>query len=257
MGAFLWSHVLLCDWCVIFPPQDEGDTVGSVFRGFFSIGRRRDPVGRLPTSSTCFNLLKLPNYRKKSTLKEKLRYAINANAGFELSWISTWQSGNGKRRRSGKTQSKCKQRKICKKNRLENRETTRKLLQILNGAGISDAFCMKISPLAIDLCRCRLEWEEKVNDTSQKIRQTHLGRLSLLRLHHYSSKAPYFPVTIVATPAFLHQDTVFLQAAIWKRTRAWQFSGRDLARNRHLFPRWIGEYLWRQLLAELQNRKVK
>lgn len=69
----------------IFPPQDDGDTVGSVFRGFFSIGRRRDPVSRLPTSSTCFNLLKLPNYRKKTTLKEKLRYAINANAGFELS----------------------------------------------------------------------------------------------------------------------------------------------------------------------------
>ena len=71
---------------VVFLAQDEGDTVGSVFRGFFSIGRRRDPVGRLPTSSTCFNLLKLPNYRRKSTLKEKLRYAINANAGFELSW---------------------------------------------------------------------------------------------------------------------------------------------------------------------------
>ena len=72
--------------CCFSPLQDEGDTVGSVFRGFFSIGRsRRDPVGRLPTSSTCFNLLKLPNYRKKSTLKEKLRYAINANAGFELS----------------------------------------------------------------------------------------------------------------------------------------------------------------------------
>lgn len=65
--------------------EDDGDTVGSVFRGFFSIGRRRDPVGRLPTSSTCFNLLKLPNYRRKSTLKEKLRYAVNANAGFELS----------------------------------------------------------------------------------------------------------------------------------------------------------------------------
>ena len=54
----------------IFPPQDDGDTVGSVFRGFFSIGRRRDPVSRLPTSSTCFNLLKLPNYRKKTTLKK-------------------------------------------------------------------------------------------------------------------------------------------------------------------------------------------
>lgn len=65
--------------------EDEGDSVGSVFRGFFSIGRRRDPVSRLPTSSTCFNLLKLPNYRRKNTLKEKLRYAINANAGFELS----------------------------------------------------------------------------------------------------------------------------------------------------------------------------
>ena len=81
---------------VAVPSQDEGDSVGSVIRGFLNIGRRRDPVGRLPTSSTCFNLLKLPNYRRKSTLKEKLRYAINANAGFELSWggdmtSSPWQ----------------------------------------------------------------------------------------------------------------------------------------------------------------------
>jgi len=64
--------------------QDTGDTVGSVLKGFFNI-RRRDPVGRLPTSSTCFNLLKLPNYQKKSTLREKLRYSINSNTGFELS----------------------------------------------------------------------------------------------------------------------------------------------------------------------------
>jgi len=40
---------------------------------------------RLPTSSTCFNLLKLPNYSKKGTLKERLRYAITSNSGFELS----------------------------------------------------------------------------------------------------------------------------------------------------------------------------
>lgn len=40
---------------------------------------------RLPTSSTCFNLLKLPDYNKKSILKEKLLFAITANAGFELS----------------------------------------------------------------------------------------------------------------------------------------------------------------------------
>ncbi|XP_064648502.1 ubiquitin-protein ligase E3B-like isoform X2 [Lineus longissimus] len=64
--------------------QDTGDTVGSVLKGFFNI-RKKDPVGRLPTSSTCFNLLKLPNYQRKSTLREKLRYAITSNTGFELS----------------------------------------------------------------------------------------------------------------------------------------------------------------------------
>jgi len=64
--------------------EDDGDTVGSVLRGFLAL-RRKDPVNRLPTASTCFNLLKLPNYQKKSTLKEKLRYAIACNTGFELS----------------------------------------------------------------------------------------------------------------------------------------------------------------------------
>uniref|UniRef100_M0R8Z5 HECT-type E3 ubiquitin transferase n=1 Tax=Rattus norvegicus TaxID=10116 RepID=M0R8Z5_RAT len=64
--------------------QDTGDTLGSVLRGFFTI-RKREPGGRLPTSSTCFNLLKLPNYSKKSVLREKLRYAISMNTGFELS----------------------------------------------------------------------------------------------------------------------------------------------------------------------------
>ncbi|XP_030752735.1 ubiquitin-protein ligase E3B isoform X2 [Sitophilus oryzae] len=64
--------------------EDTGDTIGSVFRGFFTI-RKKDPQNRLPTSSTCFNLLKLPNYQKKSTLREKLRYAVNCNTGFELS----------------------------------------------------------------------------------------------------------------------------------------------------------------------------
>ncbi|XP_052798070.1 ubiquitin-protein ligase E3B-like [Mya arenaria] len=64
--------------------QDTGDTVGSVLKGFFNI-RKREPVGRLPTSSTCFNLLKLPNYQKKATLREKLKYAIHSNTGFELS----------------------------------------------------------------------------------------------------------------------------------------------------------------------------
>ncbi|XP_039062914.1 LOW QUALITY PROTEIN: E3 ubiquitin-protein ligase UPL7-like [Hibiscus syriacus] len=42
-------------------------------------------VERLPSASTCYNTLKLPTYKRLSTLKAKLRYAINSNAGFELS----------------------------------------------------------------------------------------------------------------------------------------------------------------------------
>ncbi|XP_040567057.1 ubiquitin-protein ligase E3B [Lepeophtheirus salmonis] len=64
--------------------EDDGDTVGSVLRGFLAL-KKRDPVNRLPTASTCFNLLKLPNYQKKATLRDKLRYAISSNTGFELS----------------------------------------------------------------------------------------------------------------------------------------------------------------------------
>lgn len=42
-------------------------------------------VDRLPSASTCFNTLKLPNYRRCATLKQKLLYAIGSGAGFELS----------------------------------------------------------------------------------------------------------------------------------------------------------------------------
>uniref|UniRef100_A0A1I7TM49 Ubiquitin-protein ligase E3B n=1 Tax=Caenorhabditis tropicalis TaxID=1561998 RepID=A0A1I7TM49_9PELO len=64
--------------------QDQGDTLGSVVRGFLAL-RKGTAASRLPTASTCFNLLKLPNYNKKSLLLEKLRYAIHAGTGFELS----------------------------------------------------------------------------------------------------------------------------------------------------------------------------
>ncbi|KAJ7227472.1 HECT-domain-containing protein [Mycena pura] len=40
---------------------------------------------RLPTSSTCVNLLKLPRYSSEKVLKAKLLQAITANAGFDLS----------------------------------------------------------------------------------------------------------------------------------------------------------------------------
>lgn len=39
----------------------------------------------LPSASTCYNTLKLPNYRRASHLRKKLVYAIQSNSGFELS----------------------------------------------------------------------------------------------------------------------------------------------------------------------------
>ncbi|XP_022723159.1 E3 ubiquitin-protein ligase UPL6-like isoform X5 [Durio zibethinus] len=44
-----------------------------------------EELDRLPTSATCMNLLKLPPYRSKEQLETKLLYAINADAGFDLS----------------------------------------------------------------------------------------------------------------------------------------------------------------------------
>ncbi|KAH7885642.1 HECT-domain-containing protein [Phlebopus sp. FC_14] len=40
---------------------------------------------RLPTSSTCVNLLKLPRYTSEKVLREKLLQAISSGAGFDLS----------------------------------------------------------------------------------------------------------------------------------------------------------------------------
>ena len=40
---------------------------------------------RLPTASTCMNLLKLPEFKEEKLLREKLFYAIEAGSGFELS----------------------------------------------------------------------------------------------------------------------------------------------------------------------------
>ncbi|KAL6273591.1 hypothetical protein ACE6H2_024283 [Prunus campanulata] len=46
---------------------------------------RGEDVERLPSASTCYNTLKLPTYKRPSTLRAKLLYAISSNAGFELS----------------------------------------------------------------------------------------------------------------------------------------------------------------------------
>ncbi|ORZ21131.1 hypothetical protein BCR42DRAFT_406881 [Absidia repens] len=49
------------------------------------IRRAGTDESRLPTSSTCVNLLKLPAFSTYHGLREKLLYAINADAGFDLS----------------------------------------------------------------------------------------------------------------------------------------------------------------------------
>ena len=51
----------------------------------FAIRHAGDDVSRLPTASTCVNLLELPAYTSREQCLEKLRYAIHSEAGFDLS----------------------------------------------------------------------------------------------------------------------------------------------------------------------------
>ncbi|XP_014667379.1 PREDICTED: ubiquitin-protein ligase E3C-like [Priapulus caudatus] len=50
-----------------------------------SIGNAGADIRRLPSASTCMNLLKLPQYPNDDLLSTKLLYAIESDAGFELS----------------------------------------------------------------------------------------------------------------------------------------------------------------------------
>ncbi|GAA5989061.1 hypothetical protein JCM11641_002312 [Rhodosporidiobolus odoratus] len=51
----------------------------------FAIRKAGDDQERLPTSATCVNLLKLPEYTNSVSLRQKLLYAISSGAGFDLS----------------------------------------------------------------------------------------------------------------------------------------------------------------------------
>ncbi|KAI0503418.1 hypothetical protein F5B22DRAFT_640148 [Xylaria bambusicola] len=51
----------------------------------FSIRDGGPDEERLPSTSTCVNLLKLPVYKSAATLKAKLLYAVQSGAGFDLS----------------------------------------------------------------------------------------------------------------------------------------------------------------------------
>ena len=40
---------------------------------------------KLPTASTCFNVLKLPTYSSEAVLKQRLLTSVHSGAGFDLS----------------------------------------------------------------------------------------------------------------------------------------------------------------------------
>ena len=51
----------------------------------FSIRDSSEDQTRLPSTSTCVNLLKLPRYADEEVMRAKLLYAVNSGAGFDLS----------------------------------------------------------------------------------------------------------------------------------------------------------------------------
>lgn len=51
----------------------------------FSIRDSSEDQERLPSTSTCVNLLKLPRYATAEILRNKLLYAVSSGAGFDLS----------------------------------------------------------------------------------------------------------------------------------------------------------------------------
>lgn len=57
----------------------------SQLRPAFGIRDGGSDEDRLPSASTCVNLLKLPQYRTAAVLKSKLLYAVKSGAGFDLS----------------------------------------------------------------------------------------------------------------------------------------------------------------------------
>ena len=56
-----------------------------MLRPRFTLRDSGSDQSRLPSTSTCVNLLKLPIYKSEAVLRERLMYAVNAGAGFDLS----------------------------------------------------------------------------------------------------------------------------------------------------------------------------
>jgi len=64
------------------PPASGFKTMAPPFT-IQRVGILRD-LDKLPSASTCFNVLKLPTYSSEKILKKRLIYAIESGSGFEL-----------------------------------------------------------------------------------------------------------------------------------------------------------------------------
>lgn len=65
-------------WCCSLLPLQE-------LYPAFCIHNGGNDLERLPTASTCMNLLKLPEFCDQQLMRNKLLYAIESSSGFELS----------------------------------------------------------------------------------------------------------------------------------------------------------------------------
>lgn len=100
-GGFLEKDKTINDfWTILqeFKPEERLNFIKFVtsvprapLQGFqslepkFGIRNAGRDLERLPTASTCVNLLKLPDYQDKELLRDKLLYSINSGARFDLS----------------------------------------------------------------------------------------------------------------------------------------------------------------------------
>ena len=64
--------------------HDAQAPLGGLQKLSFKVQRNGPDTDRLPTASTCFNTLLLPEYSSKEKLKERLQVAIRECEGFGL-----------------------------------------------------------------------------------------------------------------------------------------------------------------------------
>ncbi|MEQ2173915.1 hypothetical protein GOODEAATRI_002497 [Goodea atripinnis] len=74
------ANVVNLEWLRMFDQQEIQELYPA-----FCIHNGGSDLERLPTASTCMNLLKLPEFCDQHLMRSKLLYAIESSAGFELS----------------------------------------------------------------------------------------------------------------------------------------------------------------------------